>query len=78
MFPLVGKVQDAMMGGVDANVLERLAKIMSYMRPAGAGKPGKRMKRKDKLRILGEGNEPSLTGLSSRPGHANGVVCFLI
>lgn len=41
---------DALMGGVDASVLERMAKIMSYMRPAAAGK---KLKRKDKLRLLG-------------------------
>jgi hypothetical protein len=43
------------MGAVDAGMLERLAKIMAYMRPAGAGgKPGKRLKRKEKLSMLGE------------------------
>jgi len=41
---------DALMGGVDASVLERMAKIMTYMRPTAAGK---RLKRKDKLRLLG-------------------------
>ncbi len=41
---------DALMGGVDASVLERMAKIMAYMRPTAAGK---RLKRKDKLRMLG-------------------------
>ena len=37
---------------MDAPVLERLAKILGYMRVAGAGQSGKRLKRKDKLRML--------------------------
>lgn len=43
---------DAITATVDAPVLERLAKILAYTRVAGAGKPGKRLKRKDKLRML--------------------------
>lgn len=69
------QVQDSMMGGLDANVLERLAKIMSYMRPSVAGKPGKRLKRKDKMRILGDVAEPPLASMPViKPAHANGAV----
>lgn len=50
------------MGTVDANVLERIAKIMSYMRPTLVGKSGKRLKRKDKLRMLADGGEAPLNG----------------
>ena len=60
-----------MMGDVDAGVLERLAKIMSYMRPAAGGtKPGKRLKRREKLRMLGE--PPSAQGLTLHGATANG------
>ena len=51
-----------MMGTVDGGVLERIAKIMSYMRPALVGKSGKRLKRKDKLRMLASGSEAPLNG----------------
>lgn len=37
-------------GGMDTSVLERMVKIMSYMRGT-SGKPSK-MKKKDKLRML--------------------------
>ena len=50
IFSRVLQLVDALMGGVDASVLERMAKIMSYMRPTAAGK---KLKRKDKLRLLG-------------------------
>jgi hypothetical protein len=41
-----------MMGGVDGAVLERLAKIMGYMRVTPGAKPGKRLKKRDKQRLL--------------------------
>ena len=50
------------MGTVDGNVLERIARIMSYMRPALVGKSGKRLKRKDKLHMLADGGEAPLNG----------------
>ena len=40
-----------MSGHVDSAVLERMAKIMSYMRVSG-GKPSKKPKKKDKLAAL--------------------------
>ena len=43
---------DTITATVDAPVLERLAKILGYMRVAGTGQSGKRLKRKDKLRML--------------------------
>jgi hypothetical protein len=51
-----------MMGVVDGNVLERISKIMSYMRPALVGKSGKRLKRKDTLRMLAHGSEAPQNG----------------
>ena len=51
-----------MLGSADGNVLERIAKIMSYMRPALVGKSGKRLKRKEKLRMLADGGEAPLNG----------------
>lgn len=64
------------MGGVDGNLLERLAKIMSYMRPSAGGKPGKRPKRKDKLQLLGAASAlPPLAGIGALKGsHTNGSV----
>ena len=59
---LAKQVVESMMGTVDGGVLERIAKIMSYMRPALAGKSGKRLKRKDKLRMLADGGEAPLNG----------------
>ena len=56
------QVIESTMGTVDANVLERIAKIMSYMRPTLVGKSGKRLKRKDKLRMLADGGEAPLNG----------------
>ncbi|CAL8466768.1 g6304 [Coccomyxa elongata] len=57
---------DSLMGGVDGNLLERLAKIMSYMRPSVGGKPGKRLKRKDKLHMLGQtAGLPPLAGIGA-------------
>ena len=72
-----------MMGTVDGSVLERIAKIMSYMRPALVGKSGKRMKRKDKLRMLANGSEAppngNLHGTLKPVAHQSAVVrrrCF--
>ena len=59
---LAEQVVESMMGTVDGSVLERIAKIMSYMRPALLGKSGKRLKRKDKLRMLANGSEAPLNG----------------
>ncbi|KAK9916318.1 hypothetical protein WJX75_001184 [Coccomyxa subellipsoidea] len=65
---------DSLMGGVDGKLLERLAKIMSYMRPSAGGKPGKRLKRKDKLQLLGAASAlPPLAGIGALKGsHTNG------
>lgn len=63
------------MGGVDANLLERLAKIMSYMRPSAGGK---RLKRKEKLQMLGQGATVPLPGIQSlKAPHTNGSVRLL-
>lgn len=59
---LAKQVVESMMGTVDGGVLERIAKIMSYMRPALVGKSGKRLKRKDKLRMLANSSEGPLNG----------------
>ena len=48
------QVAESIRGGMDASVLERMVKIMSYMR-GSSGKPGK-MKKKDKLRMLQVGS----------------------
>lgn len=48
-----------MSGHVDSAVLERMAKIMSYMR-VSAGKPSKKPKKKDKL--------AALHGMAGAPG----------
>eukprot|EP00803_Ostreobium_quekettii_P003924 evm.model.scf_1664.2 EVM.evm.TU.scf_1664.2 scf_1664:24737-30361(+) len=47
------EVTESMMGSMDANVLQMIAKIMSYMRPTIAGRPQKKLKQKEKLKILG-------------------------
>jgi IK cytokine len=47
------QVVEMAMGMVDSALLERMAKIMSYVRLSAGGKPVKRLKRKDKLSILG-------------------------
>lgn len=64
------------MGGVDGNLLERLAKIMSYMRPSVGGKPGKRLKRKEKLHMLGQAaGLPPLAGIGAlKASRTNGSV----
>ena len=51
-----------MLGGVDMGVMERLAKVMGHMRVTAAGKPGKRLKKRDKLAMLAGGG-----GLAVRP-----------
>ncbi|KAK9810192.1 hypothetical protein WJX72_006465 [[Myrmecia] bisecta] len=45
-------VQECLAGAVDSQVLERMAKIMSYMRVSAGGKSGKRLKKKEKLQML--------------------------
>jgi len=60
---LAWQVVETMLGGVDAGVLERLAKVMGYMRVTAAGKPGKRLKKREKLQMLGGGGG----GLAVRP-----------
>ena len=59
-----------MLGAVDGMVLERLAKIMSYMRPSERGKNSKKLRKKDKLAMLnGHPPEPHTNG-SYANGHA--------
>ena len=41
---------DSLLGHLDAPVLDRLAKVLSFVRISG--KNGKKLKRKDKLRML--------------------------
>ena len=64
-----------MLGGVDAGVLDRLAKVMGYMRVTAAGKPGKRLKKRDKLQMLEDGG-----GLAVRPlnGASHGPLSVLL
>lgn len=73
-----------MSGHVDNAVLERMAKIMSYMR-VSAGKPSKKPKKKDKLAALhgmtgAPGpNFPIVHGADSimpRPAGALPAACF--
>ena len=52
------------MGALDAPVLDRLAKVLSFVRISG--KNGKKLKRKDKLRMLEAMDQAQLGG------HANG------
>ena len=60
--PVGRQVVETMLGGVDAGVMERLAKVMGYMRVTAAGKPGKRLKKREKLAMLAGGG-----GLAVRP-----------
>ena len=70
---------DAITASVDAPVLERLAKILGYMRVSGSGQPGKRLRRKDKLRMLDALKQQDLAaeemgGAAARtPAGANGL-----
>lgn len=58
------------MGGMDGAVLERLAKIMGYMRVAPGAKP-KKLKKRDKQRILEGGAAPAGHGAAAaQNGHA--------
>ena len=52
------------MGVVDGAVLERLAKIMGYMRTAPGAKPGKRLKKREKRAML----EAQAAAPPPRPG----------
>ena len=52
------------MGGVDGAVLERLAKIMGYVRVTPGAKPGKRLKKRDKQRLLAAAAPSGVRGLS--------------
>ena len=52
----VSQLVDTILGGVDAAILERLAKVMSYMRVTAGVKPGKRLKKREKMRML-EGSD---------------------
>lgn len=71
-----------MSGHVDKAVLERMAKIMSYMR-VSTGKPGKKPKKKDKLAALhGMGhsqgtNFPVVHGTENIIPKAAGMHCLL-
>ncbi len=51
MFPMDMQPVPSVSGHVDSAVLERMGKIMSYMR-VSAGKPNKKPKKKDKLAAL--------------------------
>lgn len=62
---------ESVLGGMDGAVLERLAKIMGYMRVAPGAKPGKRLKKRDKQRMLEGGVVPS--GSSGGALAANGT-----
>ena len=48
--PPCGQVQETVFANVDTNVLERIAKIMSYIKTS---KDGRKMKKKDRDEILG-------------------------
>lgn len=63
---------DSLVGTLDAPVLERLAKVLSFVRISG--KNGKKLKRKDKLRMLEAMEQAQLGGPSngSVPHAANG------
>ena len=71
-----------MSGHVDKAILERMAKIMSYMR-VSTGKPGKKPKKKDKLAALhGMGhsqgtNFPVVHGTENIIPKAAGMYCLL-
>ena len=52
---------ESVLGVMDGAVLERLARIMGYMRVAPGAKPGKRLKKRDKQRMLA-GGTPIGTG----------------
>ena len=67
------QVMDSMLGSVDSSVLERMAKIMSYMRVSAGGKHGK-MKKKDKLRMLQVPHCISLRSPFNGPGCE--ALCF--
>lgn len=55
-----------MMGGVDAAILERLAKVMSYMHVTAGSKPGKRLKKRNKMRLL-EAGDVAMRPLNGAP-----------
>lgn len=59
---------ESVLGGMDGAVLERLAKIMGYMRVAPGAKPGKRLKKRDKQRMLEGGVVPSGAGSAAANG----------
>lgn len=69
------KAVESMMGVMDAAVLERLAKIMGYMKMSAAGtKGGRKLKRRDKMRMLAveSGQLPSDAAPQERP-HLDGT-----
>ncbi len=57
---------------MDTAVLERMVKIMSYMRGTGS-KPGK-LRKKDKLRMLQARRSPFLTALVIFPQKLNDIL----
>lgn len=60
---------DSMLGAVDGTVLDRLAKIMSYMRPSERGKNSKKLRKKDKLAMLnGQALDEDMNGAAAN-GH---------
>ena len=48
----VWQVVETVSGALDGAVLERMAKILSYMHASGGGKHGKKLKKREKLRML--------------------------
>jgi hypothetical protein len=62
-----------LMGIVDASVIERLAKIMSYMHVSQGGKPGKRLKKKEKLRMLAGLSENGAHGAAKAGARPSGA-----
>ena len=60
---------DALLATVDAPVLERLGKVLSFMRISG--KNGKKLKRKDKLRML-EAMDSAQAAQQAQQAGANG------
>lgn len=63
------KAVESVMGVMDSAVLERLAKIMGYMKTSGGTKGSRKLKRRDKLRMLAEtGNLSSGHEAASQAG----------
>ncbi|GMH35136.1 hypothetical protein BSKO_03004 [Bryopsis sp. KO-2023] len=61
------QVEESLMASMDANCLQDIAKIMSYLRPAVAGKPHRKLKKKEKLKML-EGIKTKWSDKAAAPG----------